>query len=168
MFDDGKQKVIDMAEDLLIQGIHKEEGWVSITTDIEIFQKIKSLIVQAFEEVLPLSAEPVKVTIGHSIDKIKNSEFIWEYVDFVSFVKFCQIISESLLSSLDDKKIPDYAAPHQAMGFVDEVLHLNDQNIYDKDSLSLMGAAFSFKVNFLTQKFEKIDWKKGWNEKPHS
>lgn len=159
---------MDMAEDLLIQATHKEEGWDSITTDIEIFQKIKALIVRAFEEILPLSAEPVKVTIGHSIEKIKNSEFIWEYEDLISFIKFCQITSVSLLSSLDDKKIADYAAPHQAMGFVDELLHLNDQNIYGKENLSLIGATFSVKVRLLSNRLEKIDWKKGWNEKPHS
>ncbi|HEY5588127.1 MAG TPA: hypothetical protein VIK86_04125 [Candidatus Paceibacterota bacterium] len=149
-------------EAMLIESLSKIEGWESMTNDIEIYQKIKSLVIGSFECTLSIMPPQVKANVVVSMDKLLKTGYLFEFEDLEDFLKFSQILSTSLLSNLDDKKIQDYAAPHKIVGILDKILRLNEDGEYDENNIALMGAAFNLGLFNLKAQIENTDWKKGW------
>lgn len=149
-------------KEMLAGSLMKVEGWASIKTDIEIYHKIRGLLVEAFKLILDLSPYQVRVTIQDKVNKLEEREQLWDYEELLGFIKFAQILSTGLLSSLDDKEVHDYAAPHQAINFLDNFLRQIDGSKYSEETLPSLGATFSLELHGLKTQLEKIDWKKGW------
>lgn len=149
-------------EAMLIESLSKIEGWESMTNDIEIYQKIKSLVIGSFECTLSIMPPQVKANVEVSMSKLTKTGCLFEFEDLENFLKFSQILSTSLLSNLDDKKIQDYAAPHKVVGVLDGVLRLNEEGTYNENNIASMGAAFNLGLFKLKAQIENTDWKKGW------
>ena len=148
-----KSLLIDMMEG---------KDWNSMTNDIERYQKIKELVINAFEAVLVLSPHQVRVFIQEKIDRLKGYDFIFEFEELETFLKFVGIITTGLLSNLDEKGIADYAAPHEAVGKLDSLVRINEKGIYSEANVGMLGAAMTVELHGLKARLEKIDWKKGW------
>ncbi|MFA6386161.1 MAG: hypothetical protein WCW04_00085 [Candidatus Paceibacterota bacterium] len=151
-------------EAMLIDSLSIAEGWESMTNEIEIYQKIRSLVIGSFECTLSIMPPQVKANVEISVDKLKNSGYLFEFEDLTSFLIFAQILSTGLLSNLHDKKIQDYAAPHKVVGILDGVVRLNENCCYSENNLTKMGAAFNLGLFKMKVLMETIDWKMGWSD----
>lgn len=142
----------------------EKADWETMKNDIERYQKIKELIINAFTSILELSPQPIRVIIQSKIKKIEESDPIFEFEELESFLKLVHILTTGLLSSLDEKDIKDYAAPHQAVGYLDRLVRINENKEYSENNVVSLGAAFTVELKGLIIRLEKIDWKKGWKD----
>jgi hypothetical protein len=140
------------------------DGWESMANDIERYQKIKGLSIDAFRAILTVMPQQVRLTIQNKVNQLEESDPLFEYDDLLNFLKLTQIIATGLISNLDDKNIHDYAGPHQAAGMLDRLLRHNEGGKYSEENMSQMGASFSLELMRLKAGLQKIDWKKGWKD----
>lgn len=157
-------KELEEINAVMVSSLAKVEGWDSMANDIERYQKIKSLSIDAFKAILTIMPPQVKLTVQNKVDQLEESDPLFEYEDLLNFLKLTQIIATGLISNLDDKKIDDYAGPHQAAGMLDKLLRHNESGKYSEENMSEMGASFSLELLRLKNGIEKIDWKKGWEK----
>jgi hypothetical protein len=151
-------------EELLI-GITQQKDWNSMANDLEVCNAIKELLINSFKAVLFLSPLPVRDLIQANIDKLEETGFLWSFEDLEGVFTLAYISSTSLLSTLDNKKIHDYAAPHRAIGGLDALLRLNEEKKYSENNAAEFGAAVSVQLEMLKYRLDEIDWKEGWKQK---
>ncbi len=137
------------------------KNWELMANDIEKYQKMKELIIESFKSILDLMPPQVKITVQDKINNLNNTDAIYEYEELIGFIKLAKIHSESLLSSLDDKDIPDYAAPYKAVSYLNTVISLTIEND-SENNLNQMGVAFVGRLHASRDQIEKIDWAEGW------
>lgn len=147
----------------LLTGV-KEKEWQTMKNDIERYQKIKELIINAFRVVLEICPQQVRITILDKINKMEESDPIFEFEELEGFISLAKIFSTSILSSLDEKKIKDYAIPHQVIGHLDSLTRVNEKGQYSESNVCLLGASISVELEGLKARLEKMDWKEGWGE----
>jgi hypothetical protein len=159
-----KQDIQNKLRDLLT-GMVEEKEWGSMVNDIERYQKIKKLVITAFEAVTSLCPYQIRIVIESKIEQFNEQDAIYEFSELESFLKLVHISATSILSTLDNKKIDDYAAPHQAFGHLDSLVRINETGDYSESNVSSLGAAISVELEMFQKRLDKIDWKKGWDDK---
>jgi len=135
-----------------------------MTNDIERYQKIKSLTIDAFVSIRDSSSPQVKSVIQLRIKKIENRhDVICEFAEMMDFLYFVKINFETLQTILDDKNDPEYATPHKALCILEEMFKQNNEGImYKEDNLNLIGTMFSYTLFRFQMRIETFDWSRGW------
>ncbi len=154
------EKITDMIP------LFRERFWIPMQNDIERYQKIKQRIIDGFNYILAIAPAQVRVTIEDKRDQLEDLGFIWDFEEMVAFISLAQIHTTTLLSSLRDKDIADYAAPHEAVNALDHFIRLEecaeDYEKYSND-ISLLGATYAVNFTELEIRVKRIDWQKGWS-----
>lgn len=148
----------------MLQGKIQKSEWDSMTNDIERYNKMIELVINAYTAVIEICPPQVKVLIEAKVKQFKTFDFVCEFEEFEAFLGLAKITSTSLQGALDDKKVADYAAPHQIITQLDSLCRINDENEYSEDNVAAMGAAMAMKLMMLKTRLETIDWKKGWKD----
>ena len=159
MEDDVKEKI----KTLLVDATEKRD-WGSMVNDIERYQKIKELVISAFEVVGVLCPKQVRITVEDKVKILKDQEMFFEFEELEGFLKLVQIFATSLLSSLDEKELKDLATPHKALGHLDALVRINENKKYSEKNVGALGAAMSIELESLKVRLEKMDWKEGWEK----
>jgi len=144
----------------------REKFWVPMQNDIERYQKIKQKIIEGFNYILAIAPAQVRVTIEDKRDQLEDLGFIWDFEELIAFIKLAQIHTTTLLSSLRDEDIADYAAPHEAVNALDHFIRLEERvEDYEKYSgdVSLLGATYAVNFTELEIRIKSIDWRKDWS-----
>ncbi len=134
--------------------------WESMVNEIEVYQTIKKVVIDSFKSVLESMPPQIRSVVQNKIDALEGYEAIYSFEELGSFLSFASICSTSILSNLDDKDIPDYAAPHYIVVGLDTLVQMQKSNA-DKNVRQL-GAGLVGAMYGLRERILKTDWKKGW------
>lgn len=156
------EDIINKLESILIDSLSEAEGWRTMTNDIEIYYRMKTLVIGTFECVLCIMPVQIKAKVETIMGKLNDAGCVCEYEDWLCFLKFAQILSTSLLSDLDNRKIKDFATPHKIVGILDAAIRL-DEKQYSEMSLPEMGARLNLGLFKIKAVVGNTDWKEGWN-----
>lgn len=138
------------------------ETWKAMQNEIEVFQTIKKIVLDAFQSVMPSMPHQLRLVFQEKIDRLKETDHLFELDDLYAFFVQAKIVSSSMLSDLDNNNIKDYAAPFTVIKGLDSLIRFHER--YEKENINILelGTLMVGGLYGLREKMLQTDWRSGW------
>ena len=134
------------------------ESWQSMKNDIEKYQKIKELIIESFKSILDSMSPEIRTVVQDKINKLDQTEAIFEYKELENFLKLAQTFSETLLNSIDNKEVFNYSVSFKILNYLNKMMHWNEEKNYHESDLDTIGVDFVLNLISFKLRIQQNNW----------